>query len=76
MAKAEYYNGWNEDLADFEAEVKKFLHRGRLNITEKKLSQVPGGPPPGSSPQLRHEHGDMVTSTSSVTRVSSTPSSG
>ncbi|MGD3112931.1 META domain-containing protein [Streptomyces sp. YGL11-2] len=51
------------ELRDFEAKVKKFFHRGQLKITEKKLPQEVGGPPPGSLPQLRNEHGDIATLT-------------
>ncbi|MEJ8653493.1 META domain-containing protein [Streptomyces sp. MS1.AVA.3] len=53
----------NSELTDFEAKVKKFFHRGQLKITEKKLEQQPGGPPPGSLPQLRNRHGDVATLT-------------
>ncbi|MER7990249.1 META domain-containing protein [Streptomyces noursei] len=53
----------NPRLADFEAKVKKFFHRGALTITEHKLARQPGGPPPGSLPQLRNEHGDVATLT-------------
>ncbi|WP_189301912.1 META domain-containing protein [Streptomyces albospinus] len=49
------------ELRDFEAKVKKFFHRGQLKITEKRLPQEVGGPPPGSLPQLRNEHGDVAT---------------
>ncbi|MFJ5677910.1 META domain-containing protein [Streptomyces sp. NPDC093097] len=59
--KSEYYAERNEKLADFEAKVKKFLHRGQLKITEKKLERESGGPPPGTLPQLRNEHGDVAT---------------
>ncbi|GGX42947.1 META domain-containing protein [Streptomyces noursei] len=48
-------------LAEFEEKVEKFLHRGQLKITEKKLERQPGGPPPGTLPQLRNEHGDVAT---------------
>ncbi|WP_169314070.1 META domain-containing protein [Streptomyces piniterrae] len=51
------------ELSDFEAKVKKFFHRGLLKIGEKKLPEEPGGPPPGSLPQLRNEHGDVATLT-------------
>lgn len=61
--RAEYYTGRSKELADFEAKVKKFFDRGQLKITEKKLQRQPGGPPPGSLPQLRNEHGDVATLT-------------
>ncbi|WP_169314052.1 META domain-containing protein [Streptomyces piniterrae] len=57
---AEGYAKRNKGLADFEAKVKKFL-RGQLKITAKQLPPVPGGPPPGSLPQLRNQDGDVVT---------------
>ncbi|MFE7316601.1 META domain-containing protein [Streptomyces sp. NPDC057555] len=60
-AKAGDFATTNEEVADFEAKVKKFFHRGPLKITEKKLERQPGGPPPGSLPQLRNEHGDLAT---------------
>ncbi|WP_172450493.1 META domain-containing protein [Streptomyces kasugaensis] len=61
--KAEDLGPRSPELKDFEAKVKKFFHRGQLKITEKKLERQPGGPPPGSLPQLRNEHGDVATLT-------------
>ncbi|MFF2924502.1 META domain-containing protein [Streptomyces celluloflavus] len=59
--KAEDRTPRSPELKDFEAKVKEFFHRGQLEITEKKLKRQPGGPPPGSVPQLRNEHGDVAT---------------
>ncbi|MFE7296046.1 META domain-containing protein [Streptomyces sp. NPDC057579] len=55
--------GSNPRLADFEAKVKKFFHRGALTIAEHKLARQPGGPPPSSLPQLRNAQGDVATLT-------------
>ncbi|MEU5301339.1 META domain-containing protein [Streptomyces noursei] len=51
------------ELTDSEAQVRKFFHRGPLRLTEKKLQQEVGGPPPRTLPQLRNEHGDVATLT-------------
>jgi heat shock protein HslJ len=59
--KAEGRTPRSPELTDFEVKVKKFFHRGQLKITEKKLPRQPGGPPPGSVPQLRNAHGDVAT---------------
>ncbi|MFE7662747.1 META domain-containing protein [Streptomyces celluloflavus] len=63
QAKEEGRTPRSPELAEFEAKVKKFFHRGQLKITEKKLEQQAGGPPPESLPQLRNEHGDVATLT-------------